>query len=71
MEPILIRVTPDQLYARRDHALGVVGLTEAELRARVVDESHGEPTPDERIAWDEVDTVNFLLRSGCVGRLVF
>lgn len=65
VKPVLIRLTPEQLHARRDHALATVGLTEAELAARV------DPSPAERIAWQEVETVNFLLRSGCVGRLVF
>jgi hypothetical protein len=61
MEPAFIRVTREQLHNRRDHALAVVRLTEDELRSRVEDYRLGEPTPDERDAWLEVDTVNFLL----------
>ena len=61
VEPAFIRVTVEQLNARRDSALASVRLTEAQLRARVEGYSDGEPTPDERDAWLEVDTVNFLL----------
>lgn len=71
MKPIFLRVTPGECQARKDRALQSVGLTEDELSSRVVDYSCGEPSPDERDAWHEVDTVNFLLRAGAVGRLTF
>lgn len=61
MDAVVVHVTPDTLRARRNRALASVGLTEDELRARVLCRSLGEPTPDERDAWQEVDTVNFLL----------
>jgi hypothetical protein len=56
-----VKAESADIRARRDRALATVGLTKAELRARVVDYSRGEPTPDERDAWYEVDVCNFLL----------
>jgi len=60
-QAVLVKAESVDLRARRDRALATVGLTQAELRARVVDYSRGELTPDERDAWYEVDVCNFLL----------
>jgi len=58
VDSILIQANPEQLRARRDRALASVRLTEDELRGRIEADS---ATPDERDAWQEVDTVAFLL----------
>lgn len=58
VDSIVIQANPEQLRARRDRALASVRLTEDELRARI---EAGSATPDERDAWQEVDTVAFLL----------
>lgn len=60
MDAIVVKADPAELRARRDRALASVRLTEDELRARV---ESGSATPDERDAWQEVDTVAFLLGS--------
>jgi len=58
VDSILIQANPEMLRARRDRALASVRLTEDELRGRIEADS---ATPDERDAWQEVDTVAFLL----------
>jgi hypothetical protein len=58
VDAIVVRANPAELRARRDRALSLVRLTEDELRARV---EAGSATPEERDAWQEVDTVAFLL----------
>ena len=58
MNAIVVRADPAKLHARRERALTAVRLTEAELRARV---EAGTAAPEERDAWQEVDTVAFLL----------
>lgn len=55
---IVVKADPAELRARRERALTSVRLTEDALRARV---EAGTATPDERDAWQEVDTVAFLL----------
>jgi|AntDryMetagUQ889_1029465.scaffolds.fasta_scaffold34310_2 hypothetical protein len=55
---IVVKADPTELRARRERALSSVRLTEDELRVRV---EAGIATPDERDAWQEVDTVAFLL----------
>ncbi|MGH3873829.1 MAG: hypothetical protein ACRDSR_20390 [Pseudonocardiaceae bacterium] len=60
MDAIVVRADPVELRARREQALSSVRLTEDELRARV---EAGRATPEERDAWQEVDTVAFLLGS--------
>jgi hypothetical protein len=60
MDAIVIQANPAELRARRECALSSVRLTEDELRARV---EAGSATPEERDAWQEVDTVTFLLGS--------
>ncbi|MGH3783180.1 MAG: hypothetical protein ACRDRO_21780 [Pseudonocardiaceae bacterium] len=58
MDAIVVKADRAALDARRERALSSVRLTEDELRARV---EAGSPTPDERDACQEVDTVRFLL----------
>lgn len=58
MDAIVVKADPLVLAARRKRALSLVRLTEDELRARV---EAGSATPEERDAWEEVDTVGFLL----------
>jgi hypothetical protein len=58
MNAVLVKAEPDELRARRDRALATVRLGALELRRRV---ERGDATPDERDAWQEVDTVDFLL----------
>jgi hypothetical protein len=60
VEAIVVKADPAELCARRDRALASVRLSEDELRGRV---ESGRATPDERDAWQEVDTVAFLLGS--------
>ncbi len=55
---IVVKANPAELRARRERALSSVRLTEDELRDRV---EAGIATPEERDAWQEVDTVAFLL----------
>lgn len=59
--PIFQRLTPEEIQSRRARALDSVGLPVGELRARVLGYTLGEPTPDERDAWIEVTTCDFLL----------
>ncbi len=54
----MIKADPAELRARRERALSSVRLTEEQLRARI---EAGTATPEERDAWQEVDTVAFLL----------
>jgi len=54
----VIKADPAELRARRERALSSVRLTEEQLRARI---EAGTATPEERDAWQEVDTVAFLL----------
>jgi hypothetical protein len=61
MDAIVVKADPAELRARRERALSSVRLTEDELRAHV---ETGSPTPEERDAWQEVDTVAFLLGAG-------
>lgn len=61
MNAIVIKAEAAALRARRRRALDAVHLDEDELRARIED---GTASPDERDAWQEVDTVAFLLGSG-------
>jgi hypothetical protein len=58
MDAIVIKTDPAELRARRERALSSVRLTEEQLRARI---EAGTATPEERDAWQEVDTVAFLL----------
>lgn len=58
MDSIVIQANPEQLRARRDRALASVRLTEGELCARI---DAGDATPEECDAWQEVDTVRFLM----------
>jgi hypothetical protein len=58
VDAIVVKADPTALHARREHALSSVRLTEDELRTRV---EAGYATPEERDAWQEVDTVRFLL----------
>ncbi|MBV9651716.1 MAG: hypothetical protein JO296_16490 [Pseudonocardiales bacterium] len=58
MDAIVIKADPAELRARRERALSSVRLTEEQLRARI---EAGTATPEERDAWQEVDTVAFLL----------
>ena len=58
MGAIVIKADPAELRARRERALSSVRLTEEQLRARI---EAGTATPEERDAWQEVDTVAFLL----------
>lgn len=58
MESIVVQADPASLHDRKARALASVRLTEDTLRSRV---ESGAATPDERDAWQEVDTVNFLL----------
>ncbi len=60
VDAIVVKADPAELRARRERALSSVRLTEDELRARI---ESGAATPDERDAWQEVDTVAFLLGS--------
>ena len=60
VDAIVVKADPAELRARRECALSSVRLTEDELRARI---KSGSATPDERDAWQEVDTVAFLLGS--------
>jgi hypothetical protein len=61
MNAIVVKADPKQLRERRARALDAVHLGPEELRARVDD---GTATPEEREAWEEVDTVDFLLAAG-------
>lgn len=54
----VVEVQPEDLAARRSEVLGSIGLSEAELRARVDDHS---ATPEEWEAWSELRTIRFLL----------
>jgi hypothetical protein len=54
VDAIVVRADPAELRARRERALSAVRMTEDELCARV---KSGSATPDERDAWQEVDTV--------------
>jgi len=58
VDAVVVKADPAELRARRERALSLVRLTEDELRARV---EAGSATPEERDAWQEVDTVAFLL----------
>lgn len=58
MNAIVVKADPEQLRRRRARALAAVHLDAHELRARIDD---GTATPEEREAWEEVDTVDFLL----------
>lgn len=58
VDAIVVKADPVELSARRERALSSVRLTEDELRTRV---ETGSATPEERDAWQEVDTVAFLL----------
>jgi hypothetical protein len=59
VDAIVVRADRASLDARRARALSSVGgLSEDELQARV---ESGSATPDERDAWQEVDTVRFLV----------
>jgi hypothetical protein len=58
MNAVLIEADRQALQARRDRALASVQLTADELRARIDADT---ALADEREAWEEVDTVNFLL----------
>lgn len=58
VDSIVIQANPAQLRARRDRALASVRLTEDELCARI---DAGDATPEERDAWQEIDTVRFLM----------
>lgn len=57
---IVIKADAAALRGRRERALKAVHLDEAELQARV---EAGAATPDEYDAWQELDTVAFLLGS--------
>lgn len=61
MNAIVIKADAAALHARRQRALDAVHLDEDELHARI---EAGTATPDERDAWQELDTVAFLLGSG-------
>lgn len=58
MDAIVVKVSTAGLEARRQTALDSVRLTEEELRDRV---NRGVATPDELDAFEEVDTVSFLM----------
>lgn len=58
VDAIVVKADPAELRARRERALSSVRLTEDQLRARI---ETGSATPEERDAWQEVDTVAFLL----------
>lgn len=58
VDAIVVKADPAELRARRERALSSVRLTKDELWARV---EAGSATPEERDAWQEVDTVTFLL----------
>lgn len=58
VDAIVVKADPVELAARRERALSSVRLPEDELRSRV---EAGSATPEERDAWQEVDTVAFLL----------
>ena len=58
MDAIVVKADPEKLRRRRERALQTVHLDADELQARVDDDT---ATPEEREAWEEVDTVDFLL----------
>jgi hypothetical protein len=58
MDAIVVPAVPAELKARRKRALESVHLSASELRRRV---ERRIATPDELDAWQEVDTVDFLL----------
>ena len=58
MNAVFVRADRDELRARRARALEAVGLPVEELRDRV---ERGAATPEEREAWHEVDSMDFLL----------
>lgn len=58
MSAVVVRPSHRELEDRKNRALAWVGLSEDALRSRA---EEGSLSPDERDAWHEVDTVNFLL----------
>ena len=58
MDAIVVNTDADALRARWERALAAVHLSEDELRTRV---ETGTASPDEYDAWQEIDTVAFLL----------
>jgi hypothetical protein len=58
MNAVFVHADRDKLLARRRRALKAVGLSVEQLRDRV---ERGVATPEEREAWHEVDSMDFLL----------